>query len=155
MTLNIEGGQPTVFERIGEENLRRLLWDFYGRICQDAELGPIFEGKIGPFPRAGWPFHIARIEGFWRSVTQGPSGYRGRPGPAHVGLGIESKHFDRWLELWAETLPVHMDEAEAAHLHTMASRMRINLERFAAMESLEEAKAVPVPPKYRQHLEND
>lgn len=154
MTLNLQNDEGSIFERIGAENLRRLLWDFYGRVCRDSQLGPIFEGKIGPFPRAGWPAHIALIEGFWRAVTGGPSGYRGRPGPAHVGLGIESQHFDRWLQLWAETLPAHMGEAEAAHLLTMAGRMRINLARFAAMNSLEEAEAVPVPEKYRRDAQN-
>lgn len=140
--LPLLGGQPSLFERIGETRLRALLWEFYRRVCADEELGPIFEGKIGPFPAAGWPMHIARIDGFWRSVTHGPSAYRGQPGQAHMNLGIAPHHFDRWLDLWAQTLPEFMGEAEATSLLVTAQRMRPTLERFAV-----EGKA-PAGPKY-------
>lgn len=136
------GGQPTLFERISAESLRALLWEFYRRVCQDEQLGPVFEGKIGPFPGAGWPMHIARIDGFWRSVTHGPSAYRGQPGRAHMNLGIQPQHFDRWLAIWAQTLPEFMGETESASLLNMAQRMRPTLERFAV-----EGKP-PAGPKY-------
>lgn len=123
--------QDSLFARVGEENLRRLLWSFYARVTQDPDLGPVFTRKIGPFPRAGWPMHIARLEGFWRAVTGGPSAYRGQPGPAHGGLGIGPAHFGRWLALWEETLEQQLGPAEAAALLTLARRMRPNLERFA------------------------
>ncbi|WP_261665120.1 group III truncated hemoglobin [Deinococcus sp. Marseille-Q6407] len=125
------GGQPTLFERIGAQPLQALLWDFYARVCQDPELGPVFRDRLGPFPQAGWPLHLARVEGFWRSVTRGPGAYRGQPGQAHLNLGIQPHHFDRWLALWEETLPGYMGEAEALSLLSTARRMRPTLERFA------------------------
>ncbi|GBF06464.1 globin [Deinococcus aerius] len=120
-----------VFARLGDEALRRVLWAFYARATADEILGPVFTRKIGPFPRAGWPLHIARLEGFWRAVTGGPSAYRGQPGPAHADLGIDAPHFDRWLALWEETLREHLDPPEAEALLTLARRMRVNLERHA------------------------
>ncbi|MFC6619452.1 hypothetical protein [Deinococcus radiophilus] len=30
----LEGGQSTLFDRIGAPTLQALLWDFYGRVCQ-------------------------------------------------------------------------------------------------------------------------
>lgn len=123
--------QTSLFARIGEEGLRRLLWAFYAKVTQDEELGPVFTRKIGPFPGAGWPVHMARLEGFWRAVTGGPSAYRGQPGPAHSGLGAGNAHFDRWLELWAQTLQEQLAPAEAQAMLTLAQRMRVTLQRFA------------------------
>ena len=122
---------PTLFGRIGEQALRRVLWAFYARVMEDPELSPVFRQKIGPFPGAGWPLHIRRLEGFWRAVTHGPSAYRGQPGPAHRGLGIGAAHFDRWLGLWDSTLAGHLPPAEAQAMLDLARRMRVSLERFA------------------------
>ncbi|BDP41985.1 hypothetical protein DAETH_19540 [Deinococcus aetherius] len=76
------------YARLGDEQLRRLLWIFYARATQDELLGPVFTRQVGPFPRGGWPVHIARLEGFWRAVLGRPSAYRGQPGPAHADLGL-------------------------------------------------------------------
>ena len=121
----------TLFEQIGAEQLTALLWEFYRRVCGDPQLGPVFTQRLGPFPGAAWPLHIARVEGFWRSVTRGPGAYRGQPGQAHLNLGAQPEHFDRWLSLWAQTLPDFMGQAEAAALLRAAERMRPTLERFA------------------------
>lgn len=126
---------PTLFSRIGEENLRRLLWNFYARIMNDAELAPVFESKLGRFPKAAWPMHIMRLEGFWRAVTHGPSQYRGQPGPAHQGLGVGPTHFDRWLALWEQTLGEELPPEEARAMLELARRMRVSLERFALASS--------------------
>lgn len=120
-----------LFARLGDETLRRVLWAFYAKATQDELLGPVFIRRIGPFPRAGWPIHIQRLEGFWRAVTGGPSAYRGQPGPAHADLGIGPEHFDRWLALWEETLREHLGPSEAEALLTLARRMRVTLERYA------------------------
>ena len=120
-----------LFDRIGDGALRRLLWAFYARVMDDETLAPVFRQKLGPFPGAGWPLHIRRLEGFWRAVTHGPSAYRGQPGPAHRGLGIGPAHFDRWLALWELTLTEELPPAEAQAMLQLAQRMRVSLERFA------------------------
>lgn len=133
MTLPLTA-KGSLFARIGEEKLRALLWAFYAKVTADELLGPIFTAKIGPYPRAGWPVHIARLEGFWRAVLGGESAYRGQPGPAHRHLGATSTHFNRWLALWEATLAEHLDQPEAQALLALASRMRISLQRFAEMD---------------------
>ncbi|WP_034384596.1 group III truncated hemoglobin [Deinococcus sp. YIM 77859] len=122
-----------LFARLGDEPLRRVLWAFYAKATRDELLGPVFTRRIGPFPHGGWPLHIARLEGFWRAVTGGPSAYRGQPGPAHAKLGLGPAHFDRWLALWEETLREHLDSSEAEALLTLARRMRVSLERHARL----------------------
>lgn len=132
MTLSLDQ-QDTLFARIGEERMRRTLWAFYARVVQDDLLGPVFVGKIGPFPKGGWPIHMLRLEGFWRAVLGAESAYKGQPGPAHMGLGADERHFERWLQLWAETLNEHLEPPEAETLVMLASRMRVNLQRFALL----------------------
>jgi len=122
--------ENSLFAQVGEDRLRRVLWAFYARATRDEQLGPVFE-RIGPFPRGGWPVYIARLEGFWRAVTGGPSAYRGQPGPAHGSLGIGPAHFDRWLSLWEDTLREELPPTEAQALLHLARRMRPTLERFA------------------------
>lgn len=121
----------SLFSRIGPEALRRLLWAFYASVMDDDMLAPVFRQTLGPFPGAGWPLHIARLEGFWRAVMHGPSVYRGQPGPVHGGLGIGPAHFDRWLTLWEQTLEQQLPPAEAEAMLGLARRMRPTLERFA------------------------
>lgn len=120
----------SLFSRIGEERLRRLLWLFYSRVMQDPLLAPVFRSRLGDFPGDHWPAHLLKIEQFWRAVTHGESTYRGQPGPAHRPLDIGAAHFDRWLTLWEQTLSEVLPPAEALALLTMAQRMRVNLERF-------------------------
>ncbi|GGL07979.1 group III truncated hemoglobin [Deinococcus radiotolerans] len=120
-----------LFTQIGEVRLRRLLWHFYARVMTDPLLSPIFHATLGPYPHAGWPVHIARLEGFWRAVTHGPSAYRGQPGPAHQGLGLDRAHFDRWLHLWETTVTDDLPAPEAQALMALAQRMRPTIERFA------------------------
>lgn len=134
----------TLFSRIGEERLRALLWGFYAEVMKDELLAPVFKQRVGPFPGAGWPVHIARLEGFWRAVTGGPSAYRGQPGPAHSDLGAESAHFDRWLALWETALAQHLNPPEAQAMLVMASRMRVSLQRFALAGAY--AKSAPATP---------
>ncbi|GAA4021061.1 hypothetical protein GCM10022631_38790 [Deinococcus rubellus] len=136
--MNAEGG--TLFSRIGEERLRALLWGFYAQVVKDELLGPIFRSRVGPFPGAGWPVHITRLEGFWRAVIGGPSTYRGQPGPAHTGLGAQAEHFDRWLALWKAALAEYLAPAEAQAMLALASRMRVTLQRFALAGAISEGE---------------
>lgn len=129
--LLLTGQGETLFSRIGEDRLRALLWGFYAEVMKDDLLAPVFRQRVGPFPGAGWPVHIARLEGFWRAVTGGPSAYRGQPGPAHSDLGAQPQHFDRWLALWETALAEHLNPPEAQAMLVMASRMRVSLQRFA------------------------
>lgn len=123
--------QPLDNSPLDDAELRALLWAFYGAVMQDGLLAPVFRAKLGPFPGAGWPVHIARLAGFWRAVTGSPSHYRGQPAAAHRDLGIGAEHFDRWLELWQATLTERLLPTQAHTLLTLARRMRVNLQRAA------------------------
>ena len=146
MTLPLTPG-GAVFARLGDDALRRVLWAFYAKATADDLLGPVFTRRVGPFPRGGWPVHIARLEGFWRAVTGGPSAYRGQPGAAHRDLGIGAEHFDRWLALWEETLREQLDPPGAEALLTLARRMRPGLERHAPEATRPGTQVLVTPPE--------
>ena len=40
---------------------------------------------------------------FWSSVALMSGRYHGQPMVAHLPLPIDTPHFDRWLEIFAET----------------------------------------------------
>lgn len=74
--------------------------EFYGRIRSDDMLGPIFAEHI-----TDWPPHLARMKAFWRSVLHNSGEFSGNPMQKHLAIpGLEAAHFERWLELFYETL---------------------------------------------------
>ena len=82
-----------------EEEIARMVHAFYGRVRDDAVLGPIFNAKI-----ADWDHHLGKMVDFWSSALRGTSRYRGTPMPKHVALpGLQAATFERWLELFHET----------------------------------------------------
>lgn len=84
---------------VTEEMIRAQVHTFYGRVRQDPELGPIFNGKV-----ADWDEHLAKLCDFWSSVTLMTGRFKGQPMRAHVEVPqIEPGHFGRWLEIWRET----------------------------------------------------
>ena len=73
---------------------------FYGKIRQDALLGPIFAERI-----RDWPLHLGRMKAFWRSVLHNSGEFSGNPMLKHIVIpGIEERHFAHWLALFYETL---------------------------------------------------
>jgi hemoglobin len=83
---------------IDEAMIERLVRTFYGRVQQDALIGPVFAAKIDD-----WEHHIENLCAFWSSVTLMTGRYHGRPMQKHFPLGIEARHFDRWLALFETT----------------------------------------------------
>lgn len=85
---------------VSEDDIRRLVHTFYGRVRMDDLIGPIFNGKI-----EDWDEHLAKLCDFWSSVVLRTRRFEGRPMRAHLLLGdaIQSHHFDRWLDLFEDT----------------------------------------------------
>lgn len=91
--------QP-VSNEIDEAIIKALVHGFYGKIRQDAELGPIFNRVIG----ANWDEHLAKMCSFWSSVMLLTGAYKGNPMIAHMRLKmVQPQHFDRWLALFRES----------------------------------------------------
>ena len=70
---------------------------FYEKVQKDTLIGPVFR-------HVNWPHHLPIMYNFWSSMLLGDQSYRGNPFQKHLPLPIEGKHFDRWLQLFRETV---------------------------------------------------
>jgi len=99
MSINVaEHLNPNVQEQRNE--IYNFVVDFYSRVRKDEELGPIFNNKIGDH----WDAHFQTLTDFWMTVLLGIHSYKGNPFLAHHQTpGIENRHFDIWLAIFAES----------------------------------------------------
>lgn len=79
------------------EDVVLLVNSFYEKVKQDSLLGPVFA-------KVDWPRHLPVMYNFWSSMLLGEQSYQGNPFQKHVGLEITVSHFDRWLELFHQTV---------------------------------------------------
>jgi hemoglobin len=108
---------------IDEPMIERLVRSFYGRARLDPLIGPVFENKV-----QDWEGHFARLCAFWSSVALMSGCYHGQPMAAHLPLPIDTPHFDRWVEIFAETAREICPAPAAAHFLERACRIAESLE---------------------------
>ncbi len=86
---------------VDEAYISTLVDTFYGRVQENALLGPIFEEVVD----GKWDKHLVTMKSFWGSMALGLNTYEGRPMPKHMALkGLTPEHFATWLELFYQTL---------------------------------------------------
>jgi hemoglobin len=131
-----------IVERTGidEAMIDRLIRRFYQRARQDALIGPIFEGCVHD-----WETHFARMRDFWSSVVLMSGRYHGQPMVQHLPLPIDTLHFNRWLELFAEAAHEVCTPAAAALFIDRAQRIADSLELGIAAQRGEIKSPPPRP----------
>lgn len=83
-----------------EEQIERLVHEFYAKIRQHDRLGPIFANKLGD----DWGPHLVKMVDFWSSIMLTSGRYSGTPMQKHLALKmIRPEDFKIWLELFEET----------------------------------------------------
>ncbi len=114
-----------IVERTGidEAMIERLVRAFYDRARLDPLIGPIFEARVHD-----WDGHLARMCAFWSSVALMSGRYHGQPMAVHLPLPVDTAHFDRWLEIFAETAREVCPGPAAAHFLERAHRIADSLE---------------------------
>lgn len=108
---------------IDERMIEQLVRGFYARVREDELLGPVFAARI-----QDWEPHLQRMFAFWSSVVLGSGVYSGQPMRMHLPLPVDARHFDRWLELFAETSRELFDEPIAQQFIVPARRIASSLE---------------------------
>lgn len=83
--------------------IKELVDAFYDKVNQDTLLSPVFNEFAG----VDWEKHLPVMYSFWGSMLLGDFSYKGNPFLKHIPLPIEKAHFDRWLELFMETIDEH------------------------------------------------
>lgn len=82
------------------EDIKTLVDAFYDKVNRDELLSEVFNGVA----RVNWPEHLPIMYRFWESLLLGAGTYQGAPFPKHAVLPIHQEHFERWMELFMETL---------------------------------------------------
>lgn len=95
--LNVKMGKEDI-ETL--DDVKLLVDTFYSEVRVDDLIGPIFNRVIGD----NWPVHLNKMYGFWQSILLNEPVYNGRPFPPHAKLGLEKKHFERWVGLFETTV---------------------------------------------------
>ena len=115
----------SIVERTGidEPMIERLVRTFYGGVRSDELIGPVFAERI-----TDWEPHIRRMCEFWSSVALMSGRYHGQPMVKHMKLPVDSRHFDRWLELFERTAQEVCPPAAADHFIERARRIAQSLE---------------------------
>jgi len=110
---------------IEESALPALLDRFYGRVRQDAELGPVFNDAV-----EDWPHHLERLAEFWSSVMLTTGRYKGNPMMKHLvhAERITPKMFEHWLALWEQTTGEMLAPQIAAAMQAKAHRISESLQ---------------------------
>lgn len=103
--------------------IARLVNAFYARVREDVELGPIFNAIV-----SDWDHHLRTLTAFWSSVMLSSGDYAGSPMQKHASLSIEGRHFDRWLELFADTARSICTDDVAARFIDRAQRIAESLQ---------------------------
>ena len=98
---------------IDEAMIERLVRAFYARARHDPLVGPVFASKV-----SDWEGHIEKMCAFWSSVGLMSGRYHGQPMVAHLPLPIDTPHFDRWLEIFADTAQEVCPAPAAMHFST-------------------------------------
>lgn len=81
------------------DDIKTLVDNFYISVREDDLLGPIFTYFI-----KDWTPHLETMYKFWQTLLLEEHTYSGSPFPPHMKLPIRSEHFERWIELFRQTI---------------------------------------------------
>ncbi len=116
------------------EDIRQLVDHFYGKVRQDEFLADIFNKVIGNH----WPDHLEKMYRFWQTVLLGEHTYYGSPLAPHIKLPVQRTHFDRWKQLFMETVDENFTGEKAAEAKFRAEKMaemfQLKIEYFKHIE---------------------
>ena len=80
-----------------QDNVDQIVRAFYGKVLKDDLLAPHFAG-------VDLEHHFPRMIAFWSLILTDQEGYKGNVFDKHAHLNINKSHFDRWVELFCQTV---------------------------------------------------
>ncbi|HEY9487303.1 MAG TPA: group III truncated hemoglobin [Chryseosolibacter sp.] len=101
------------------DDIKVLVDTFYAKVREDNLLKDIFDNII----KDRWPEHLEKMYRFWQTVLLGEHTYHGSPFVPHAKLPVDRIHFDRWLELFYETVDGHFQGEKALRAKWQGDRM--------------------------------
>ncbi|MGN6567915.1 MAG: group III truncated hemoglobin [Flavipsychrobacter sp.] len=89
---------------LSPEDIKLLVDSFYDKVRADDVIGYIFNDIIGD----DWSHHLPIMYQFWGSVLLSIPGYAGNVIKKHIDIDkqipLQQQHYDRWVQLWTETV---------------------------------------------------
>ena len=82
------------------EDISLVVDVFYDRVRKDPLLGPVFMERI----TGSWEPHLQTMRNFWYTVLFAQAAYRGNPFMKHINLPVQAMHFERWIQLFHQTI---------------------------------------------------
>ena len=123
------------------EEIAEMVRRFYQDVAQDDLLGPLFNDVA----RVDWAEHLPKLTRFWCRALLGLPGYQGNPFLAHRLVHQQSPftmdHFDRWLQLFHDTL----DAGWTVPHVERAKELAVNVARVHAGQLVDDAAPGRLP----------
>lgn len=123
---------------VSQADVKELIDAFYKKVIVDPVIGSFFTDVV----QLSWEEHIPIMNNFWGSILLGTNTYHGNPMIKHIELDKKQvllpEHFERWLELWQNTVHEHYrgmtaDEA-VSRAKNIAALMQHKVERSRGIE---------------------
>ena len=96
---------------------------FYSDVAQDDLLGPMFNEVA----RVDWSEHLPKLTDFWCRILLSTPGYQGNPLRAHQVVHAKrpftAAHFQRWLDLFFETVELGWVGPNAERVKAFATKV--------------------------------
>jgi hemoglobin len=96
---------------------------FYRLVAMDDLLGPMFNDVA----KVDWSEHLPKLTDFWCRVLFATPGYEGNPYRAHRHVheqrAFTAAHFERWLDLFSETVDAGWAGPNAARAKAFAAKV--------------------------------
>ncbi|HAA13821.1 MAG TPA: sec-independent protein translocase TatC [Cytophagales bacterium] len=108
---------------VSRQDLEKLLQAFYQQATVDEQIGYLFT-EVAQLDLAE---HLPIIVDFWESVLFGSRQYQGNPMQKHIALSAQEPltalHFERWLDLWRQTVQSHFAGPKAEEAMSRATQI--------------------------------
>ena len=101
------------------DDIRNLVDTFYSQVRRDELLGPVFSDTI----KDNWSVHLEKMYSFWQTVLLNEYTYQGGPFPPHMKLNIVASHFQRWMQLFTQTVDLLFAGEKADEAKWRAGKM--------------------------------
>lgn len=100
-------------EIVNSTDVRWLVDRFYDKIRQDKIVGYIFNDVM----KVKWDKHLPVMYAFWENALFYTGSYDGNAMKKHLNINritpLQKKHFNRWLELFNETVDEYFEGEKA------------------------------------------
>jgi len=120
------------------EDIIRMVNNFYEKVKPDETIGYFFSQVAG----IDWEKHLPVMYNFWENIIFHVGGYTGNPMKHHMDLHQKSpmkkEHFNRWIELFNETVDELFEGEKAEQVKvralSIATVMQINIAQLPNQE---------------------